>query len=248
MDPTNRKLGINMSIHNDSKAGDIFNVRGADYSKYPLLKRIAYWIVIQIIVIYQLVVYGKKSNHLDHHTMIYFDEDHVFSVQPPKPLYLKLSECLKDKEIISVYRYTKKELNDWDIRQMRDACDKIIGANQPYDIGQLMDILIDGIAGYPYKKKFSLFDSGKWSMVCSVGGASVYNFLRHQLWFIQHYDMKQLFSKLNPEAWSPAFVKKFNKKHYWDIDRTSPANFANTNTHFDNEFELIGEYLLGNKI
>lgn len=230
------------------KEGDVINFEGIDYSKKKFFDKIASWFVNMVIQADQRYVFGKWSNWKDHHSALYLGEDMIFSVEPPKPKFLKLKDILSDKVILTVYRYTEKNLGDWDIKQMIESANMIIGYNEKYDVGQLMDILVDTIAGYPHAKKWRLFDFGRSNMVCSVGVASVYNYRRHRLWQVLQTNVNQLFNVLNPSAWSKGFIKRFEKKGYWDIDRTTPANFANSKSHFRGEFERVGVFLNGNPI
>jgi hypothetical protein len=228
---------------------DIINFEENNWNGIGLFMRIAIAIGSAIIIADQKKVFGSTSRYKDHHTMMYFGKDDIFSVQPPKPTWLKLDEFEQgDNRILSVYRWNGRKLIDKDIGIMKKAADRIIGWEKSYDIGQLVDFLISSIAGYPFDDKIKWFDFGRKHLVCSVGVASVMNHWRHTLWETTGEDIKQPFRQLNPDKWSPEFIEKF--KHdggYWRIDRTFPANYANPEM-FANEFTRIGRFKAGELI
>lgn len=211
------------------KPGDIVNVSGAP-SWYDIPLHIAYWGIRTA----QKGLFGKSSAWRDTHTMIYF-ADGTFSVEPPKATYVPIEDyAMKD---ISFYRYTKKDIYKADIEILRKGADQIIGTS--YDIGQLLDIAIGQVCGYPVEDKINIFDTGKKNVVCSVGAAAVYTYWRHELEKIG-IKLPRLFSKLNDKAWDKDFIRYYHKcGNKWSVERTYPANFANCKTHFDDEFELV---------
>lgn len=233
-----------MNIKEILRPGDIINVKGMNYEGMGFLKKIVFKIVIAIILWDQKRIFGPLSNYYDHHTMVYFDDDHVFSVEPPKPLFRTLASCLNKYETLTVYRYNRREINSWDHKEMMDAARTIVGWNKSYDYGQLMDDLVSMIAGYP-AGKFSLFDFGRKNYVCSAGAAAVMNKWRHRLRDVQHVEIPRIFSKLNFPRWTSAFLKTW--KGHWPIERTTPANFANTDM-FDREFSSMGMFLNGESV
>lgn len=169
----------------------------------------------------------------------------IFSVEPPRAtLVNNANYSLKN---IKVYRYTKKKITSKDVSIMLDGLVPILGTK--YDFGQLVAILTTQIAGYPFvnDKKFDFLDLGAKRKVCSVSVASVYTYWRHIL-EKKGTKLPRLFSKLNDGFWDQKFINEFEKVgNKWPVERTYPANFSVTNSHFDNEFELV-LHMKGGKI
>ena len=157
-----------------------------------------------------------------------------FSVEPPVATYIPTEEYALDD--ITVYRPRKRILSESDIKKMLHATLPIIDTK--YDYGQLVNILVNQILGYPYDEKVKWFDLGSKRKVCSVGVAVVYQKLRKVL-ESEGIIIERLFSKLNKANWKDDFIKEFNELGRWNVENTYPAMFGITDTHFDNEFELI---------
>lgn len=234
------------------KPGDVLNTKPINYNVFrgfkiskffkgivDIVTRAGVYIGLVGIKNAQKEVFGKSSNYEDTHTMLYIDWQHVFSVQLPYPKFDSLKDF--DDETISVYRYTEKEFTDKDITFMYDTASKIIKGKHKYDMGQLVDFLVSTINGYPFDAENKLFDQGRYNLVCSVGVATIFNAWRKKYNKTHKKKLFQLFSILREATWSKEFIEKFNKQGYWDIDRTFPANFANTETHFRGEFKLIAK-------
>ena len=205
----------------------------------------------------------KKFNaNDDTHTMIYFKNESIkkyigneakindlllghpdittFSVEPPKATFV-LNIDYSDGDI-SVYRYCRKRIDERDTKIMLQATLLVLGTW--YDLGQLLSILVDEIAGYPNVEKNKVFDFGAKYKVCSTGVASVYANWRHTLEKIG-VNLPRLFSILNPAYWKEKFVKEFNQNgNKWMVERTYPAQFSNIE-HFNNDFRLILKMLNG---
>jgi len=158
----------------------------------------------------------------------------TFSIEPPRATFIPLEDYALDD--IAIYRYTKKELTDKDIGIMIKATLPMLGTK--YDYGQLMNIAVNTILGYPYDEKVKWFDLGGKRKVCSVGMAVIFQKWRKVL-ESEGFNVQRLFRNLNKKAWTEKFIKDFKKLNRWDVENTFPAMFALTKTHFDGEFELI---------
>jgi len=251
------------SISKYAKDGDVINFNGHT-AWYNLPIKIGFWGIRTA----QTELFGKVSRTLtngiiispfmDTHSTIYFQNKNIrkhigenekvkkilskekwgktFSVEPPVCTFIPVEDyALKE---ISIYRYTKKKIDDKDIKIMIEGTLPILLTE--YDYGQLGQIAINQIAGYPYEQKWDFLDFGSDKKVCSVGVASVYTYWRHQL-EKSGIKIPRIFSKLNEKMWDRDFVKKFYEegKGKWSVEQTYPANFSYSSTYFDNEFELI---------
>lgn len=210
-------------IRKYAKDGDVVNINGHP-SWYEFWLKIAYNSIRKA----QRSVFGKYSEWQDTHTMIYFDTG-TFSVEPPKAKYIPISDyAIKD---ISLWRYTKHPITQLDSELMKAYASVILGTN--YDYGQLLNILINQLLGYPFDEKVKWFDFGGKQKVCSVGFGAIYN-----KW-TKGKNYARLFNKLNEKYWSKSFYKDFyDNGGNWNIENYYPANVSNPK-HFDNEFELI---------
>lgn len=202
------------------QSGDIINYKEADDSSFTT--KIGCWGIRT----YQKRVFGAASNWKDVHSMIYFDKNHIFSVEPPKTTYVKLKDI--EKYDCSIYRFRDSLCKD-DIKVMRKAADSMIGI--PYDYGQLLDIGFQEVLNYPpYIDKLNIFDFSKKKRVCSVGVGVVYRALT------KSKPLPKLFSYLNPYKWTDEFKKDFyHHGGYWRIEQYPPAIFANSDM-FNYEF------------
>jgi len=220
--------------------GDIVNTRRFS-SKETGIKKLEVLGAIAVINLDQMGVFGIRSDWHDHHTMMYFDDNHTFSVQPPVPKWLSLSDYCEEE--VSIFRWNLvRPLRSYDVSLLYEGAEKIIRDGKGYDIGQLVDFLISSIAGYPFDDTIKWFDQGKGRMVCSVGTAFVTAYFRHKLFELTGEDLPQPFKTLNPKAWSKKFQERFNKEGHWDINRTFPACYANCLTHFQNDYKLVASF------
>jgi len=202
-----------------------------------------FWLAIgsHVIQAHHKELFGKKSVWQHDHTMIFFDEDNTFSVEIPRATSKPLETyCLSN---IAIYRFQFNPLTDVHIQFMRKISKRMLG--ECYDVGQLLDIFINGIMGYDHQRKVKVFDAGKKQRVCSVGIRVLFEKLFNEM--IRPSDQpsgKWLFDKLNPDKWSQKDIKKF---HGTDVEATSPAHFANSD-FFQNEFELVARFNHGKKL
>jgi len=207
------------------RPGDTINIDGkTEWWKFWV--KIAHW----GIRFFQKKLFGSLNNWRDTHTMLYFDNDHIFSVEPPKTKYCKVKDLAGLD--ISIYRYTGKKISKKGLEVMKDAADKMIGTK--YDRGQLLSIAFNQILGYPYKEKNYMFDFGSKYKVCSVGNGVCYRA------FTKAFKLPKLFSKINP-VFADDLHKKYHdkvSKRGWDVENYYPALFANSHM-FDDEFILM---------
>jgi hypothetical protein len=170
----------------------------------------------------------------DTHTMMYFDEERTFSVELPKATFVPLEEwCQSD---FSVYRLNYHDLSTADIEVMEYQAHKMFG--EAYDIGQLLDIAINGILGYDHLRKLSLFDYGAKNKVCSVGVRVLFEKLNQER---KISSGKWLFHSLKTHVWSPKQRKEYTGT---DVEATTPAHFANS-YYFGDEFGLVARFKNG---
>lgn len=105
-------------------------------------------------------IFGRQSIWHDTHCMLYLDPDHTLSVQVPRAKWRKPVDYCRDR--ISIWRFTKYPLpfTADEIQVMRDYADvHLIGTF--YDVGRLLDILINTTLGYPNVLHYKIFDFGK---------------------------------------------------------------------------------------
>jgi len=218
------------------KPGDVVNQK-TPYKPYQILLATG----IHAIRKYQRRLFGKEATWIHDHCMMFFDRAFTLSLEPPKTIKKPLEKyCLND---ISIYRLTKKTLNKQDIDVLREGAEELVGT--VYDVGQLLDIAINGLLGYEHTFKIKIFDFGKKKKVCSVGVRSVFEYLYQKK--IKKTDNEEetwLFNTINPRKWPEDLVKKYQGT---DVDATTPAHFANSD-YFDNEFKLIARFHKGVQI
>ena len=188
-------------------------------------------------------IFGRQSIWHDTHCMLYLDPDHTLSVQPMRAKWLTPADyCLHR---ISIWRFTKYPMpfTTNEIKVMRDYADEHL-IDTIYDVGQLLDILINTILGYPNVIHYRIFDFGKKLKVCSVGVRTLFEQLRKVLDQNRRPSFDRLFRKLNPMAPWPGGVfpqSRIPNQYGVDVEATAPGHFANSH-YFDNEFELIAVF------
>lgn len=215
------------------RPGDVINQYG-DFQWWQV------WLVIgsRAIQWYQRWLFGRHSEWRDDHTMLYFDDKNILSVELPVSSMKPLSACCLTN--ISIYRLSGITLAPSHIETMREASEKLL--YRKYDIGQLLDIAVNGLLGYVHERRLKFFDLGKKRKVCSVGVRVVFEYLHNRkLKSAQSRPGKWLFYSLNPDKWPPAFVKHYRGT---DVEATSPAHFANSD-YFRREFRLIARFEKG---
>lgn len=222
---TDEMISIIENVKRDFMPGDVFNC--SNDSVEPLLYKAVDNIVIQT----QKAV-GFK-NTVDYHSRIYFSPFTSLSVQPVRPVFDGLNNILFTGETISVYRYIKTPIN---VDKILEMAEKIVYSKRIYNIGLLLDDLINTYIGNANKNDFHVFDFGNLNFDCSAGVALCYDYA------LSGDGLPTLFQKYN--------MNDFNKKHIkgpgWDIKNTFPCMFANSGM-FDNEFMFVGKYINGVK-
>lgn len=221
--------------------GDVINFDSST-EWYNLHIRLGYWGIRD----HQHKVFGNLSRWRDTHSMLYLDEDQILSVEPPRARWAKLADLHDDK--ITVWRYTKREFSDEDIDTMIQVADaELIGTI--YDIGQLIDIAINRIMGYPHTIAYRIFDFSKYCKVCSVGVRVCYEALRKKLEAAGDNSMPRLFSKFKYDTWlsRPEVMEGNTELRGVDVEATAPAHFANSEW-FDDEFEMVCQFDCGQQI
>jgi len=187
-------------------------------------------------------IFGAQSIWHDTHCILYLDPQHTLSVQPWRARWLTAPDYCRKR--ISIWRFTKHAVfpkEEIDL-MMAYAQEHLIG--QVYDIGQLLDILVNTILGYPNVIHYRIFDWGRSRKVCSVGVRVLFERLRQVLEDNGRPSFKPLFRKLNPTAPWPGGVfpqSRIPDQYGVDVESTAPAHFANSH-YFDGEFELVAVF------
>ncbi len=239
--PADRKVEFLNKILPLIMPGDVINFDSTT-EWYNLHIQLGYWGIRQ----HQREVFGNLARWRDTHTMLYLDEDKVFSVEPPRARFAKLESLYNDK--ISVYRYTKRDFEDDEIDVMMKAADELNGTI--YDVGQLLDIAINRVLGYPHTIHYRVFDFAKYCKVCSVGVRVCYERARK---YIEQKNgnepMPRLFSKFKYDTWleRDVVMSANTEMRGVDVEATAPAHFANSEW-FDDEFELVAEFDHGRRV
>ncbi len=218
------------------RPGDVIN-------QYGDFKWWQFWLMIgsKVIQWYQRWLFGRNSEWRDDHTMLYFDDDNILSVELPLSSMKPLSACCLTN--ISIYRLSGITLSKSHIETMREAAEKLL--YRKYDIGQLLDIAVNGLLGYMHQRRLRFFDLGRKRKVCSVGVRVVFEYLyRKRLQTLKSRPGKWLFYSLNPDKWPSAAVTYYRGT---DVEATSPAHFANSG-HFGHEFRLVARFRGGKQI
>jgi len=218
------------------KPGDVVNQVGK-HKWWEFWFAITHW----GIQTYQRLLFGKKSNWHDTHTMLYLDKDNTFSVELPRATMKPLREyCLSN---MSIYRLQLTDLTDEHVEAMKGHAEKMVGGG--YDVLQLLGIAVHELLGYEDEYYHSFLDIGRKNKVCSVGVRAVFEKLyKTHVKTEDNPHEKWLFYNLNPEKWSQKEVEKYRGTH---VERTSPAHFANSD-YFCKEFELIARFEGGKQI
>jgi hypothetical protein len=239
--PAERKVDFLNKILPLIQPGDVINFDSTT-EWYNLHIHLAY----KAIRCHQRQMFGNLSRWRDVHSMLYLDEDQVFSVEPPRARFAQLEELYEDT--ITLWRYTKREFSDEDIEVMHAAAAELDGT--VYDVGQLLDIAINHIMGYPHAIHYKVFDFSKYCKVCSVGVRVCYEALRKHLEQQgAEPPMKRLFSSFKYDTWleSDIVMNSNTELRGVDVEATSPAHFANSEC-FDDEFEMVAQFDRGQQV
>ncbi len=232
--PADRKAEFLAKIKAFVKPGDVINFDSTSewYNMHILA---GYWSIRR----HQKALFGSTSRWRDTHTMLMLAEDELLSVEQPRTRWARLENLYDDK--ITVWRYTKRELSGSDIDVMREAAEDLIGS--VYDVGQLTDLAVKRVMGYPHSIEYCVCDFSRYCKVCSVGVRVCYEHLRKKLKEQGDDSMKRLFSSFRYDTWdhNDAMVASNTECRGVDLEATTPAHFANSRD-FDGEFELVCEF------
>jgi hypothetical protein len=218
--------------------GDVINVD----SRAPWWKfwfRYPYWQIRR----HQRLIFGENSRWHDTHTMLHlgpaFGSHCTLSVEPVVAKYLPVESYCRSH--ITIYRYTKRPFTPDDILVMDQACHTMVATG--YDVGQLLDMMINRVLGYPHTIHNRLFDFGGGRKVCSVGVRVAFEHLRHVLEAKSDFTLPKLFSSFKPGApWGPYGQPTPEiAPSGVDVEATAPAHFANSE-FFDDEFTRVAEF------
>lgn len=190
---------------------------------------------------YQRRLLGSDSNWHDTHVMLYLDENNTFSIEMPRATLKPLREyCLSN---LSIYRLRLPELTPDFIETMKNTTNEMVG--EYYDVGQALDIAINGILGYTHQRRLKIFDLGRERKVCSVGVRVAFEYLYKSCIKIENSKSgKWLFQELNPGKFPEKITRNFTGT---DVEVTAPAHFANSD-YFFHEFDLIAKFDGGKQV
>jgi len=218
--------------------GDVVNESGR-----VTWKTFYYWVPYQGIRGNQKRIFGKQSIWHDTHCMLYLDPEHTLSVEPPRARWLHPEDYCRGR--ISIWRFNKFPVPfaPGQVEVMKRHADEYL-IGKIYDVGQLLDILINTILGYPNGLHYRFFDFSKKLKVCSVGVRVLYEKLRQHLEATGQPAFGRLFQKINPLAPWPGGVfpqSRIPGQYGVDVEATAPAHFANSH-YFDSEFSLVAVF------
>ena len=209
------------------KPGDVIN-KHADKLKWSdPLNSFIQWGIQR----YQKSLFGKVSDYKFTHTVLYFSPEQILSTTAPQVEWETLEHRCHTP--FTVYRFKKHEYNEEHIKIMYDAASEMIGLK--YDIGDILDLVINSILGYKYTRKYRWFEFSKKQMVCATSVRAIQEKLRKILDDKKDYTFSRLFNKLNSNKWSAKDLKKFERT---DVEMTTPAHYSNSDW-FEGEFEKI---------
>lgn len=153
------------------------------------------------------------SNPRHTHTMLFLDDDHIFSCTWPKTKWETWEDV--QKRDFDVYRFVLREWKPKDLPHLQYAAQIMIGTH--YDVWQLVDIGILRLLGYSREKWTRIFDGGVLQRVCSVAVRAVFESFRRGQTFWDVHEGEQ------NEPYPRLFTRKGEKLH---VERTTPAHFA----------------------
>lgn len=147
------------------------------------------------------------------HTMMYFDETHIFSCTYPRTKW-ETWETVRERDF-QVYRFVLRGWLDKDLPLLRGAADAMIGTH--YDIRQLIDIGINRLLGYPRGRWLRIFDGGILQRVCSVAVRVIF----------EHFRKRATFWDVHTGQPSSPYPRLFTRgEEKLHVERTTPAHFA----------------------
>lgn len=211
------------------RPGDIINLDEAASWRQPF-KAISLFGIRH----YQKDLFGDGRNWRPTHTVFYFSEDKIFSMTHPRARWEDLAFQVEQK--FSVFRFTPHPFEDHHLDMMADTAEQFIGIK--YDVGDLLDIMINKLLGYPHVRKFRFFDISRHRKVCSTAIRTLYEKMRKDLEEQGDFGFPRLFNALNPDCWSPKFIKEFERT---DVEMTTPAHFGNSYC-YSGEFKRVCDW------
>jgi len=180
---------------------------------------------------YQKELFGESSDWRPTHTVLYFSDDKVFSMTYPVARWETLE--YQTKQRFKVLRYTKRRYTQQHIDMMYKTAEQFLGSR--YDIGDLVDIMINKILGYPHEKKIAVFESSKQLKVCSTAVRTIQEKLRKDLEQQGDFSFGRLFNVLDRGKWLSHQIEEFTRTH---VEMTTPGHYTNSEW-FDHEFIQI---------
>jgi len=241
------------------KPGDILNFYPYPIRKFTDIFRFTHFRLIAKAIQREARSYFGKNAEIRHfHSEIYFDPDHILNVVFPRSKWDTLQETTYFN--FSVYRvknanFTQDDAN-YMIQQLEESRPytdskgdryemKVIGDR--YDLGDLLDFLVNDMLGSRNHIKFHPFDFSKSEKVCSVACAIVLESLRRKLKSEERPVYEPLFQKINEEhflKYSPNgedIVGEYKKNPSIELDSIRPSFYANTPEFFAGELEKVME-------
>ena len=187
--------------------------------------------------------FGNKVDVGTNHVELW-QGDKFLNAQPPTVRYTTIEEAFWDGCRFIIMRPTFYDFTTDDATMMKAEWEKVREykyedtgetksfkmIDSQYDIGQCLDIFVNGILGYPDREKFSPFGKGT-QIVCSVAvrtGFELYRQIKGALLGKDPYPT--LFStiikeKFNDSPWKDAILKDFENKGKVYAELTTPGHF-----------------------
>jgi hypothetical protein len=193
-----------------------------------------------------------NSDWYSPHIELVFAPDAIYRAVPPKIAIETVDDIIKRGDRVKVFRPTFYNFTEADGHELLKTFESstdyasegitkkevIIGDEYDTDT-DLMIGLNSFLFGSPNSNKVSLGTGSQ--LICSAGTALAYEYFR-----MNHgQPYPKLFSKIQPDAfktawWRNEIIGNYMKGNQLQILDTIPAHFANTQTHFNKEFVLVG--------
>lgn len=180
------------------------------------------WFVVNGIRCYQRWIrgYPLPAGNTTHAYWVYDNDGKMLSVTHPRVIWEWFQDEKVQRKRPVILRPTFAEFIAGDIKAGREAAEKLIGTK--YDVGQLIDIFLNGLMGFPLGEYARVFDAGQLLTVCSGGVGAVYEAMR----------------RAHEAHWGAAWPRLFNGLY---VERYPPAIFMARprNTMWPRPFQMI---------
>jgi hypothetical protein len=194
---------------------------------------------------------SSNSDWYPHHSQIFFAPDKIYRAVPPTLCWDTVDAMIARGEQVKVFR-PAYPFTDADAQEMIKLfetpqnftkegiarTETIIGSS--YDVATDIMIGLNGLLGHPDNDNIDI-DNGS-RLICSAGCALAFEIYR------QNHPgcYPRFFSKIQEAAfkdalWGSEIVRDYQAGNQLQIMDTTPADLANTSTHFGSELIYIGQ-------